>query len=128
LRALLDTHGLLWFLAGDPRLSGPARAVIEDASQEVLVSMATLWEIAIKQSLGKLRLARPFEEMIPLQPEVNGFAILDIRIEHLSLVRRLEFHHRDPFDRLLVAQALAEDIPILSQDRALDAYGVHRLW
>lgn len=128
MRILLDTHGLLWFLTGDPRLSAPARALIEDPSHEILVSMASLWEIAIKQSLGKLRIDRPFEELVPLQPEVNGFAILEIRIEHLSRVRRLDFHHRDPFDRLLAAQALTERIPILSRDEALDAYGVQRLW
>jgi PIN domain nuclease of toxin-antitoxin system len=125
---LLDAHALLWFLAGHPQLSAAARGLIESAEHQPLVSIANLWEIAIKASLGKLRLARPFEALFPEQLRANGIGVLGLAVRHVAVVATLEFHHRDPFDRLLVAQALAEDLPIISRDSALDAYGVTRLW
>ncbi len=99
MRLLLDTHSFLWFIDGDARLGPAARAAIEDESNEVLLRTASLWEMAIKVSLGKLGLDRPFDELIPEQIESLGIAILSIELSHLSRVVTLPFHHRDPFDR-----------------------------
>jgi len=128
LRFLLDTHSLLWFLAGDESLSEKARRIIENPDSDILVSVACLWEIAIKHSLGKLKLAKPFDELFPDQLANNSISLLGIRLAHLAEVSRLPFHHRDPFDRLLAAQSLTEEIPILSSDDALDDYGLERIW
>lgn len=128
MRLLLDTHSLLWFVAGETRLSQMARALIEDSANEKLVSAASLWEIAIKVSIGKLTLALPFGRFVSLQIEANGFVSLGIEAKHLAQVATLPFHHRDPFDRLLIAQGITEGVSIVSADAAFDAYGVARLW
>lgn len=128
MRYLLDTHSLLWFLSGDAGLTERARRIIENTDHDILVSIASLWEIAIKHSLGKLKLAQPFEEIFPHQLEINSLSLLGIRLPHVMRVSGLPFHHRDPFDRLLIAQSLSEEIPILSADDAFDDYGVERIW
>jgi PIN domain nuclease of toxin-antitoxin system len=128
MKLLLDTHAFLWFVMGSANLSGRARALIEDPSNEGLLSIASLWEMAIKVSLGKLTLSASFDDLIPEQLNSNGFGLLNIRIAHVSLVATLPFHHRDPFDRLLIAQGLTEKIPVVSIDSAFDAYGITRLW
>lgn len=127
MRFLLDTHSLLWFLSGDTSLSQRARRIIENPDDVILVSIASLWEIAIKHSLGKLKLAQPFNELFPHQLSINSISLLDIQLRHVARISNLEFHHRDPFDRL-AAQSLSEEIPILSSDEALDAYGLERIW
>lgn len=128
MRVLLDTHTLLWFLGGDERLSPRAREIIEDGGNEALTSVASLWEIAIKHSLGRLELDRPFTELIPSQLEANAIGVLAMELRHVAAVATLPFHHRDPFDRLLVAQALVEDLPIIGRDEVFDSYGVKRIW
>lgn len=128
MRALLDTHSLLWFLAGEERLTRQARETIEDGRNEVLASVATLWEIAIKRSLGKLDLERTFSDLFPAELELNAISILGVEVAHLAKLVEMPFHHRDPFDRLLIAQALVEDLPIVGVDPAFDAYGVRRIW
>jgi PIN domain nuclease of toxin-antitoxin system len=128
LRLLLDTHALLWFVLDDTRLSGPARNAIADSANEVLVSPATLWEIAIKVSLGKYRLPGEYGQFMKHQLAMNDFDVLPIEIPHTAMLANMPFHHRDPFDRLLVAQAIVEPMPLVSSDVALDSYGVNRLW
>lgn len=128
MKLLLDTHAFLWFLMGSANLSANARALIENPANENLISVASLWEMAIKVSFGKLILSAPFDELIPQQLNSNGIGLLSIRIDHLSLLTLLPFHHRDPFDRLLIAQAITEQMPVLSIDAAFDNYGVTRLW
>jgi PIN domain nuclease of toxin-antitoxin system len=125
---LLDTHAFLWFAGGCDELSATARRLIEEPANQPFLSAASLWEIAIKLSLGKLRLARPFEDLIPEQMSVNGILFLGIAIEHLAPVVSLPFHHRDPFDRLLIAQAMVEQMPLVSADPSFDPYPVTRLW
>ncbi|MEK7442632.1 MAG: type II toxin-antitoxin system VapC family toxin [Chloroflexota bacterium] len=127
MRALLDTHSFLWFIAGDEKLSEHAKLLIEDEETELLMSIASVWEMAIKTSLGKLTLAQPFDEL-PTHIEQNKIKILPIKVEHTILVAKLPFHHRDPFDRLIIAQALVEHLPIIGIDAMFDAYGIKRLW
>ena len=127
-RALLDTHSFLWFISGSERLSRTARTLIEDPANPMLVRMASLREIAIKHGLGKLSLERPFVELIPEQLERQRIGVPGIEFPHLAEVARLPLHHRDPFDRLIVAQARAEGLPVVGADDALDAYGVRRIW
>ena len=128
MRFLIDTHSFLWFGAGSPQLSQAAQVLIGDPSNQPLLSMASLWEIAIKLSVGKLRLAHPFATLTPQQLGQQGIIVLNIQFRHLVKTTELPLHHRDPFDRLLVAQALVEQLPIISADSAFDAYGVTRLW
>jgi PIN domain nuclease of toxin-antitoxin system len=128
MRLLLDTHSFLWFAEGDPRLSSAARALMEAAENTLLVSIASLWEIAIKASLGKLDLQEPFGTLIPRLLGEADIDLLGITVDHLTAVAALPFHHRDPFDRLLVAQAQVEQLPIVSHDAILDAYGTDRRW
>jgi PIN domain nuclease of toxin-antitoxin system len=127
-KLLLDTHTFLWFIDGSPQPSTAARTLIEEADNEVFLSVGSLWEIAIKVSLGKLSLGQPFERLMPAQLSLNSIELLNITISHTAKVITLPFHHRDPFDRLLIAQALVEDIPLVGVDTVFDAYGVRRLW
>jgi PIN domain nuclease of toxin-antitoxin system len=128
LRLLLDTHALLWFTLGDPLLSSTALALINDASNDKLVSPASYWEIAIKVSIGKLALHSSHEDFIDRAIRQNGFDILPVEPRHTGRVAVLPFHHKDPFDRLLIAQALTDDIAIVGVDPIFDRYGVKRLW
>ena len=105
-----------------------AKSVINDPVNDVLVSIVSLWEIAIKTSLGKLAIPQPFAEFIPKQIFENQFDILSISIEHLAQVTTLPFHHRDPFDRLLIAQSLTENISIVGRDPVFETYGASTIW
>ena len=127
MKLLLDTHIFLWFIMGSSTLSTHARDLIEDGANEKFLSVVSLWEIAIKYSLGKLSLSAPFDELIPQQLSLNGFELLNIKIDHATMVATLPFHHRDPFDRLLIAQAAVEKMPIVSVDAVFDAYPITRL-
>lgn len=125
---LLDTHTFLWWVGNDPRLGATARQLIGEVDNECFVSLASCWELAIKQSLGKITLARPLEEFVGKHMNTNGFSLLAIDFRHVARVAKLPFHHRDPFDRLLIGQALEEQMVLLSADVAFDGYGVVRRW
>jgi len=125
---LLDTQAFLWFIAGDSSLSQSARSAIEDLNNNRYLSVASLWEIAIKVSIDKLTLSEPFETLIPEQLAENIIELLDISFEHTALIASMPFHHRDPFDRLIAAQARIEQMTLVSVDDVFDAYGVTRLW
>jgi PIN domain nuclease of toxin-antitoxin system len=125
---LLDTHTLLWFALGDAKLSGVADALIRDPANTKFVSPASYWEIAIKMSTGKYTLQVPHATFFQGAIANNGFRVLQIEPRHTERIIGLPRHHNDPFDRLLVAQALADGLALVSVDPALDPYGVRRLW
>lgn len=128
MKFITDTHAFLWFIADSPQLSAKSKALLEASESERLLSVVSIWEIAIKASLGKLSFQKPLEQFLPEQIRLNGFQILDISMEHALYVANLQFFHRDPFDRLIVAQALVEGLPILSSDSTFDAYEIQRVW
>jgi PIN domain nuclease of toxin-antitoxin system len=128
MKVLLDTHTWLWFVLGDSSLSPAARSLIEDPANEKIVSPASYWETAIKISIGKYTLPQAYDQFIRHAIAGQGFSVLPILPSHTSALISLPFHHRDPFDRLLVAQSLAEAIPLISNDTIFDAYLVKRLW
>lgn len=128
MRLLLDTHVFLWWIEDAPDLSRKARAAIANPDNQCFLSLASSWEMAIKLSLGKLRLPDAIERFIPQQLAENGFSQLQIDFRHVARVASLAFHHRDPFDRLLVAQAMEEKLSVVSADKQFAKYGVKRIW
>jgi PIN domain nuclease of toxin-antitoxin system len=125
---LIDTHTLLWFLRDDPLLSANAKSLIEEPQNRKLVSVASCWEIAIKAALDKIDLAEPSRTLLERELPRNNMELLSISLEHATAVETLPRHHKDPFDRLLIAQAMIEGIPVVSVDDKFDAYSVTRLW
>lgn len=125
---LLDTHAMLWFFWDDPQLSVNAKAAIEHPNNRKLVSTASCWEVAIKINLGKLDLGESSRTFLPREIAQNNFEMLNITLEHATAVEDLPQHHRDPFDRLIVAQAMVENLQLVSADVTFDAYGIQRLW
>lgn len=123
---LLDTHAFLWWVSADARLTVRARRAI--AREECLVSLASCWEMAIKISLEKLQVPGDVGRFIQQQLVLNGFTLLPIALEHVSKITDLPFHDRDPFDRLLAAQAMIEELKIVSSDGVFEKYGVKRVW
>jgi PIN domain nuclease of toxin-antitoxin system len=125
---LLDTHTLLWFLDGAPQLSAAAKTHLQNTANQKFVSIASCWEIAIKVGSGKLTLGEPATTFLPRELKANNFQLLSIALPHCTMVETFPYHHRDPFDRLIVAQALIEGMTIVSSDAILDLYGVSRVW
>lgn len=128
MKLILDTHTFLWFVTNDPLLSATAKALIADPTNEIVISPASYWEIAIKVSIGKYPLAVPFEQFFTEGVEGNDFSILPIEIRHAAVLASLPMHHKDPFDRMIISQAMAEQMDVVSIDVAFDPYGVTRLW
>jgi PIN domain nuclease of toxin-antitoxin system len=128
MRVLLDTHAFLWWVEDAPTLTKKARTAISNPDNECLLSLASCWEMAIKLSLGKLRLPSAIERFIPEQLAANAIRQLAIDFRHVARVGALPFHHRDPFDRLLAAQALEERCGVVSADPMFQRYGVKRIW
>lgn len=128
MRFLLDTHAFLWFVLNDSQLSQKALQLIVEPTHDILISPASYWELAIKVSLGKYQIPSSFQVWMEQQIVDNTFQILPITIAHAAMVTTLPFHHRDPFDRLLIAQSLTEQIAIVSVDKVFDSYFVLREW
>jgi PIN domain nuclease of toxin-antitoxin system len=128
MRLLLDSHALLWFCEGSPSLSAAARAAIEDLTNEKYVSHATAWEVAIKVRIGKLKLLISYDDLFPGALVTNGFRPLVPDFRHFRELLTLPLHHRDPFDRLIVVQALVEGLTVISGDPHFEPYGVPVLW
>lgn len=128
MRVLVDTHVFLWWVEGNRALPAKARAALADRENECLISMVSAWELAIKAGLGKLKLALPVRRYIVEHVAANGFRMLDIRMAHVGRVETLDPHHGDPFDRLLIAQALEEKLAVVTADPVFRKYGVKRIW
>jgi PIN domain nuclease of toxin-antitoxin system len=128
MRLLLDTHAFLWFIQGSHNLSETARSLIEDQENQKLLSIASLWEMSIKVSIGKLDVGMAIAELLNREVYGNGFEVLAIQAVHLDELTKLVFHHKDPFDRLIIAQALAERMPVVTRDEAFGRYPVSLLW
>ncbi len=125
---LLDTHCFLWFIRDDPRLSRHADRILRDGRSHILLSVASVWEMIMKAETGRLLLPRPIGDFLQDQVVRNAIKVLPIRLEHTLRLEGLPLHHRDPFDRMLIAQAMEEEVPILSADPALRAYGAEIIW
>lgn len=128
MKFIADTHAFIWFVTDSPQLSTSAKKLFESPESERLFSMASIWEIAIKTNLGKLSLGQPLEKLLPEQLALNYIRLLDIALSHALRAASLPLHHRDPFDRMIIAQSLVENLPVLSNDSAFDAYGIKRIW
>lgn len=128
MKLLLDTHAFLWWITDDPRLPVKARRLIVDAGNEVYVSAASAWEIVVKLRLGRLSLPQRPDRFLPRQLERNGFLPLPIRLEHALRLYELPEHHRDPFDRILIAQALEDGLVLVSGDPQLRQYPPRVVW
>ena len=127
MRYMLDTHTLIWFFEKNPRISSKAQSIIDDKNNIVHVSIASLWEIAIKVSLGKLDISLTTDQLFERIDE-EDFLMVNIQASHIRNVQNLPHHHRDPFDRMIIAQADAEKCTIISIDNAFDAYSTPILW
>lgn len=128
MRLLLDSHTFLWFADGNQKIQKNVIELIENNENQKFISMASVWEIAVKIKIGKLKLNEDFHLFFEKDLIANGFEILPIEFNHISKTMELPFHHRDPFDRLLISQSLYEQIPIISADKKFDNYGVKRIW
>lgn len=128
MRVLVDTHAYLWFVFGDHRLSSEAARLMQASENQIVLSIVSLWEIAIKVSLDKLRLGRGFEEFVQDFVAARDLEVLGVEVPHVVRVANLSWHHRDPFDRLLVAQAQVEALPLVTDDAMMGLYGVRVLW
>jgi PIN domain nuclease of toxin-antitoxin system len=124
---LLDTHAFIWFLNGDNQLPTTLRNLISDTANRCYLSIASLWEIAIKSSLGKLELQGDFKQIAGFLND-NDIEVLPITFEHIQRLLQLESHHQDPFDRMIIAQALAENLSLATKDEVFQEYGVTILW
>ncbi len=127
MRILLDTHAFIWFAEDDDQLHPNIKRAIEKSANDIFLSIASIWEMAIKIQLNKLKISKSIEEVIELATS-NGFELLPILPEHIIKLTALAFHHRDPFDRIIIAQGLDENFQIVSKDSIFDEYGVKRLW
>lgn len=128
MRVLLDTHTFLWWISDDERLSQKARRTIADGATEVLFSAVSSWEIVVKAALGRLEIPEPTSKFITAQLQANAFGVLPLHLAHTLAVQELPDHHQDPFDRLLMAQAVSERIPLVSGDRRIARYQVRVIW
>jgi PIN domain nuclease of toxin-antitoxin system len=128
MKVLLDTHAFLWWITDSPKLSARAREVIQDSNNELFFSAASGWEIAIKAQLGRLQLPDNLEQFILEQLSLNAILVLPIQLRHALRVYTLPQYHRDPFDRILVAQSQIENLPILTTDTQITPYAVETIW
>lgn len=127
MNVLLDTHAFIWFFNGDANLSSTAKRLIEDPDTTCQLSIVSLWEISIKTSIGKLALRGNLAQVAGFMA-AGAISLLPISFEHLIQLQQLPLHHRDPFDRLLIAQALTEDLTLLTRDAAFQQYPASLMW
>jgi PIN domain nuclease of toxin-antitoxin system len=127
-RFLIDTHVFIWYIQNSERLPNLVTTLINDGNNQILLSIASIWEMAIKQSTGKLNLGLPYINFIEEQIRLNNIQLLPISLNHIEVITTLPFYHRDPFDRILIAQAITEDIGLVSVDSVFSLYPVQRIW
>lgn len=128
MKILLDTHAFLWFVEGCNKLSPTANSFLSDTDNELFLSIASVWEMQIKVSIGKLKLAVSLSEIVTNQKDINDVQILAVELEHIWQLDNLQHYHKDPFDRMLIAQAKTESIPIISIDGVFNQYPVQTIW
>lgn len=128
MKLLLDTHAFIWWMIQTSRLSATALAAMQNPQNELLLSVISLWEMQLKIQLGRLHFKLPLPELIEEQQQLNGIKLLLLKPEHIYALSQLPFHHQDPFDRLLIAQAITEQTPIISTDAKFPAYPVQIIW
>ena len=128
MRYLLDTHTLLWIVNDDPQIANQVKKIYLNENNQIFASTASIWEMAIKISLKKLKVPGSLSDFVKEHIRGNKIDIMSIELNHLYQLENLVYFHRDPFDRLLIAQAIAENIPILSKDKTFDDYPIHRIW
>ncbi len=128
MRYLLDTSAFLWYVSDHQRLSSVAAERMKDPTSIFHLSLVSIWEVAIKFNMGKLDLPLPFDEFVDKTIHSYSLRLLNIQIPHLRRVARMPLHHRDPFDRLLIAQSQVENIPVITSDAAFDSYEIQRVW
>ena len=128
MKYLLDTHAFLWWIGDDPALSERARSIIADGGNEIYLSAVSVWEIAIKSRAGRLDIAGEIETFVSRHVQENSFQPLPITLTHSAKVQSLSNHHRDPFDQMLVAQSMVEEMPVISVDKMIKSYDVEVVW
>lgn len=128
MKLLLDTHVLIWWSSNSDKLTNKVYDLITDTNNSLMFSIASVWEMQIKSQLGKLNLIAPIPELIANQQQVNKIQILPIELNHIYVLKDLPDNHRDPFDRIIIAQALFEKMPVVSKDEIFDAYPVDKIW
>ncbi|WP_019500784.1 type II toxin-antitoxin system VapC family toxin [Pseudanabaena sp. PCC 6802] len=128
MKLLLDTHTFLWFIEGNLKLSEEARILIENPKSERFLSIASLWEMSVKTSIGKLELGMTFTDLVKREVYGNAIDVLEILPEHLDELAKLPFYHKDPFDRLIIAQSIAENISVITKDIIFENYPIAILW
>jgi PIN domain nuclease of toxin-antitoxin system len=127
-KVLLDTHAFLWAITDNPQLSDKARRMFTSSDNELLLSAASVWEILVKVQIGRLPLPKPAGDYLERQLAKNSITVLPIQLRHVLRLERLPLHHRDPFDRLLIAQSLEEELPVLTADPLMKNYSAMLLW
>ena len=128
MRALLDTHTFLWWVTNQPQLSETVSSILQDRQNQIFFSAASGWEIAIKAQLGKLEIPSQLEDFIASQLDLNSFQVLPIELKHALHIYHLPIHHKDPFDRILIAQSQVENLPLLTLDPQIIKYGINVIW
>lgn len=128
MKVLLDTNAFIWSQGNRSQYSKAAERIFLDPDTELMVSIVSVWEMAIKSSVGKLKLPEPIETLIPKELAKNDIELLPLKFEHVALAERLPLYHRDPFDRVIIAQAQVESLPVLTSDANFDRYSITRLW
>ena len=128
MKYLIDTHTLLWIVDNNSQLSKTAQEIYLDEGNEILLSIASIWEMAIKTGLKKLIIPRCLSDFVKEHVIANNIKILNISLSHIYRLETLQYHHRDPFDRLIISQAIEENIPIISTDNRFDQYEINRIW
>ena len=127
MKFLIDTHVFIWYATGDKRLNKSIISIIEGGN-DLYLSMASIWEMAIKVNIGRLNFLGPFKEILTHQIEINNYHLLNIEPEHIFYLSNLELFHKDPFDRIIISQAIVENIPVISKDKYFMNYNIEVIW